>query len=47
MHSIFVVVAEVFVQQAFQMPFIHKDHVVPRRFAPDRDPARASSNTEN
>jgi hypothetical protein len=28
MRSIFVVVADVFVQQAFQMPFIHHDHVV-------------------
>ena len=28
MRSIFVKVAEVFIQQAFQMPFIHHDHVV-------------------
>jgi hypothetical protein len=28
MHSISVIVAEVFIQQAFQMPFIHHDHVV-------------------
>ena len=28
MRSIFVIVAEVFIQQAFQMPFIHHDHVV-------------------
>jgi hypothetical protein len=28
MRSIFVIVAEVFIQQVFQMPFIHHDHVV-------------------
>jgi hypothetical protein len=28
MRSIFVIVTEVFIQQAFQMPFIHHDHVV-------------------
>ena len=27
MRSIFVIVAEVFIQQAFQMPFLHHDHV--------------------